>query len=166
MAPVLVAYDDVRDAVRQLRECDQAGVVVFVLNEEPAAYREVAFQLDDWRVKRITERTLGRQYRQLVEGAWDRKKGERSKQRGAVLWRGFVTQNALEVLQLLDVVRFRAADFGPYEAHLVVDVGHDRRHFALSLLVARAAGRIPEFCLVTHVYPKADHQHEAVVSSQ
>jgi hypothetical protein len=158
----LVAYDDVLDAVAQLRDHEQAGVVVFVLNDEPAAYHEVAFQLDDWRVKRITERTLCQQHRQLVEGAWDRRRREYTKHQGAALWRGFVTQNALEVLQLLDVVPFRAAELGPYEAHLVLDVGHDRRHFALSLLVVRAAGRAPEFRLVTSVYPKPEHQHEAV----
>ncbi|MCC6177461.1 MAG: hypothetical protein IT305_19355 [Chloroflexi bacterium] len=159
---VTVPYDDVTDAIAQLRERDQGGMLVFVLNDEPTAYHEVAFQLDDWRVKRITERVLCRHYKQLREGAWDHRRREHSKTLGSSRWRGFVTQNALEVLQLIDAVPFRATDLGPYEAHLVIDVGYNRRHFALSLLVSRGEGQAPPFCLRTEVYPKADHQHESV----
>lgn len=159
---VTVPYDDVSDAIAQLRERDQGGLLVFILNDDPAAYHEVAFQLDDWRVKRITERVLCRQFKQLSEGVWDHRQRECSKTLGASRWRGFVTQNALEVLQLMDAVPFRATDLGPYEAHLVIDVGYNRRHFALSLLISRGNGRSPEFCIRTEVYAKADHQHESV----
>lgn len=162
VTPSLVAYDDVADAVAQLRAADEGGVVVFILNDQPAAYHDAAFHLGDWRIKRSTERVLRRQYDYLTKGAWDKRSRSKSLTLGAARWRSFVTLDALDVLQLLDAIPFRSEQAGPYEAHLVIDVGHDRRHFALSLLVARPTGKSPDFRLVTHVEPKADHQHETI----
>ncbi len=81
---------------------------------------------------------------------------------GMSRWRSFVTLNALKVLQLLDAIPYRAEPEGPYEAQLAIDVGHDRRHFALSLLIARAPGRLPDFRLISRVEAKTDHQHEMI----
>lgn len=158
----LAAYTDVSDAVTQLRARDQFGIAVFVLNDEPTAYHEAAFQLEGWRVKRITERTLHQQYGYVVDGALDKRPRSQSLMSGNARWRSFITLNALDVLQLLDVVPFSVQQAGPYEAHLVIDVGHDRRHFALSLLIARPVDRSREFRLLTHVEPKTDHQRETI----
>jgi hypothetical protein len=158
----LVGYSRIADAVSQLRAAEQAGVVLFVLNDEPAAYHEAAFQLADWRVKRITERTLREHYDMLVNGVRDRRTGSRDRGKGGRRWRDFVTVNALEIVQLLDGVPFFSEAMGPYEAHLIIDVGHDRKYFALSLLISRGASKSPSFCLVTRVEPKVDHQYETI----
>jgi hypothetical protein len=158
----LIAYKDIPDAIAQLRAADKNGIVLFVLNSEPAAYHEVAFQLGEWRIKRVTERTLTHHYRQFVDGAWDRQANSMRLSLGRTRWRSFIGLCAFDALQLLDTVPFRVEQVGSYEAHLVIDVGHDRRHFALSLLIARPEGNSPTFRIVTHVEPKADHQHEQI----
>lgn len=158
----LVPYDSIADAIEKLRAVASGSVVLFVLNEEPEAYHEVAFQLGDWRVKRVTERTLLQQYKNLTKGAWDRRTNSLSPQLGKGRWEGFIGLNALDVLQQLDVVPFRLDQAGPYEAQLVIDVGHDRRHSALSLLIARNQDKAPSFLLISHVFPKPDDQHEAI----
>jgi hypothetical protein len=73
-----------------------------------------------------------------------------------------VSKNAVEVVQQLDAIPYRIDGAGPFDSQLVIDVGHDRRHFALSLLVARGSNAHPPFVLRTHVSTKADHQFESL----
>lgn len=158
----LICYDYVADAVEKLKATGRKGIVLFILNNEPAAYHEAAYHLPGWRLKRVTERTLDTHYGYIEKGMWDKQKQTMNPARGRRRWQDFVTLNALDVLQLLDVVPFGIEQIGAYEAQVAIDVGHDRRHFALSLLIARAGGRSPAFRVVSHVHPKTDHQHETI----
>jgi hypothetical protein len=162
VAVQLVGYESVADAIESLRKASDGGVVVFVLNDERAAYHEVAFQLSSWRVKRITEGTLLNYYEEYTRGAWDPKRRVRDSRRGRQRWMRFVETNGLEVLQLFDAVPYRIDQAGPYEAQLAIDVGYDRRFFALSLLVARGAEKSPSFRIESAVHHKADTHHEVV----
>lgn len=156
-----IDYSSVSEAIETLGK-DQDGIVVFVLNEEPVAYHEVSFQLERWRVKRVTENELSKHYKYLNKGMWNKKKNEFDLKLGKKRWQDFINFNALAVLQLLDVVPYRFSQAGAYEAQLFIDVGHDRSHFALSLLIARDDSKNPDFRIVSEVYRKTDHQHEAI----
>ncbi len=158
----LVEYETIAQAIEQLRRANESGTVVFVLDEEPAAYYEAAFNLSGWRIKRITERALRQHYGYLTEGAWDKKRQSSTRERGQVRWHQFVSMNALDVLQQMDVVPWRPEQVGPYEAQLAIDVGHDRRHFALSLLIARAPDKVPSFGIYSEVLVKPDHKQEMI----
>ena len=158
----LVPYAAVADAIAKLSALASHGVALVVLNQEPAAYYEVARGLPAWRVKRVTERTLGEKHDELTRGAWDPRRRERTPERGRGRWHGFITPTALDALQLFDVVPFRAVGDRPYEAQVAIDVGHDRRHLALSLLIARDEATPPAFRIVTEVHVKPDQQHEAI----
>ena len=70
--------------------------------------------------------------------------------------------NALDVRQQMDGVPWRIAQAGPYEAILVIDVGHDRRHFALSVLIARPTDKRPSFSICSEVQVKPDHDRERI----
>jgi hypothetical protein len=157
-----IVYESIEDAVAKLRAAAHTGIVLFFLRDEPAAYHEVAYLLSEWRVKRVTERTLAAKYRNLIEGAWDGRVRPRDAKRGRSGWESFVELTALDVLQQADGMPFRVEGLGRYEAQLLIDVGHDRRHFAVGILVARDGGRAPSFQIASHVKPKPDHQHEAV----
>jgi hypothetical protein len=158
----LVSYERVADAVEQLRRLESAGTVVFVLNGEPTAYHDVAFQLPDWRVKRVTATELLRNYKWLKCGSWDRRRRTMSRERGAARWLQFVQMNGLAVLQLLDCVPWRGADLGRFEAHVAIDVGHDRRYMAVSLLIVRDNDKSPSFHVDSIAIPKPDPKHEAI----
>lgn len=159
---VLVEYETLGAALEQLRRVDQPGMLLLVLDDEPAAYYEAAFQLSDWRLKRVTQDTLRRHHNGLLRGSWDPKQKAVSRDRGRERWEQFVQMTALDVLQQMDVVPWRIDRAGSYEAELVIDVGHDRRHVALSLLVARPAGRSPSFSIVSRVQAKPDPKHETI----
>lgn len=159
-----VAYRSVSEAVEQLRAADRSGLVVFILNEEPDAYHEVAFQLDRWRVKRITKGVFEQHCRYFKKGRWDRRSRSYNVTLGKKRWEDFVRLNVLDILQLLDVVPFRFDQAGQYEAQLVIDVGYDRRHFALALLIARGQEHSPSFRLTSRVYTKPDHYSDAINS--
>ncbi len=158
----LIGYDIVTDAVEKLKATGRKGIVLFVLNREPTAYYEAAYHLPGWRLKRVTERALTEHTEYVERGVWDRRKQAMSPALGKRRWRDFVTMNALDVLQLLDVVPFGVERIGAYDAQVAIDVGHDRRHFSLSLLIARAGNRSPAFRIVSHVHPKTDYQHETI----
>jgi hypothetical protein len=158
----LVAYDRVDEAIDRLRRADRPGTTLFVLNEEPAAYYEVSFQLNGWRVKRITEAVLREHHHYLTDGAWDRRRRAVTAERGQAVWDQFMTINALDVFQQMDGIPWRTEQGGPYEALLVIDVGHDRRHFALSLLIARSPDKNPSFGIYSVVEVKPDHKQEMI----
>ncbi len=156
-----VAYATVSEGIEQLQRANRS-VVLFILNEEPSAYYEAAYQLEGWRIKRITEPVLQEKHQELLVGSWDRRGGERSLEKGKRSWEQFITMNALDLIQQMDGVPWRIPGIGPYECLLTIDVGHDRRFFALSLLVARAAERLPDFCLITRVQGKLEHNQETI----
>jgi hypothetical protein len=133
-----------------------------VLDDEPVAYHDVAFQLDGWRIKRITEETLRQKFRERTQGIWDHKQRWWSVEKGQRAWEQFITMCTLDLVQQLDGVPYRTDQAGQYEAQLTIDVGHNRRFFALSLLIARNASCTPSFCIATRVQAKLDHQHETI----
>ncbi len=155
-------YNDITDAVTQLRREAESGLVVFVLNEETAAYYEAAYQLPNWRIKRITQAVLEAQYQQLTDGAWDRRQKKKTLEQGQRKWNGFIKMNGLEIIQLLDTVPYRTAQTGEYEAQIVIDVSYDRLYFALSLLINRNLDKRPDFFLRSETYRKADHTRETI----
>lgn len=158
----LIGFDTVGDAIEQLRDLEQNGMVVFILNEEPAAYYEAEFQLPGWRIKRITQPSLEEHYNYFTNGAWDRKSRSVTLDAGKSRWSGYINMITLDVIQQLDVTPYRIDTTGPYEANLIIDVGHDRRFFAVSLLIARASEKSPSFRLISHTQHKVDHKEEAV----
>lgn len=155
-----IPYDHIGEAIEQLRRVERPGTVLFVLDRSPAAYYEVSFQLHDWRVKRVTEAVLREYHHYLKVGAWDKKQRAVSAERGQSRWDQFVTINALDVFQQMDGIPWRSVQAGPYEALLVIDVGHDHRHFALSLLIARSIDKNPSFGIYSVAEAKPDHKQE------
>lgn len=158
----LVGYTTASEAYGKLRRADSAGVVLFILDQEPAAYYNASFNLEGWRVKRVTEPVLIQLHKYLTLGIWDYKRQEYNLSRGQSRWQSFITLIALDVLQQMDAVPYRVANLGPYEAQLVIDVGSDRRFFAVSLLIVRLESKTPAFCISSLVQHKADHKHESI----
>ena len=162
----LVMYEDVADAVSQLRAEPNSGVVVFVIDDSgPEIYYDVAYELRDWRVKRITGDTLVGMFSKLELDAHDSRasgNGKNGRAPSCRHWDSFVEKNALEVLQHMDCVPYLPAEGLNYEAQLAIDVGHDRRYFSLSLLVRRQDSLKPQFRLETVTKSKPDHKQEAI----
>ncbi len=156
-----IAYSSVMQAIEQLRQHPRGGVV-FVLDTNPIAYHDVAFELDGWRLKRVTEETLCHKFHDRSRGIWDGRRRQMSLEKGQHAWRQFVTLCTIDLLLQLDGVPYRIDQAGPYDAQLTIDVGHDRRFFALSLLIARESSAQPSFRLATHVQGKPDHQRETI----
>lgn len=156
-----VAYTSLSEGIEQLQGANRS-VALFILNEEPTAYYEAAYQMEGWRIKRITEPVLREKHQQLVAGSRDRRHGGRSLEKGKRNWEQFITMNALDLIQQMDGVPWRIPNMGSYECLLTIDVGYDRRFFALSLLVARTEEHQPNFCLITRVQGKLEHNQETI----
>jgi hypothetical protein len=140
-----IAYKSVDDATAALTKRN-AEIAVFVLDHDPTAYHKAAYS-HKWHVKRITRGSLT-EHVGYIDTKYNR-------------WDSFVTMNALGIVQLFNAVPFGLSCVGQYQAQLAIDVGHDRRNFALSLLIARTSGE-PTFKLFTEVLPKPDHQHDTI----
>jgi hypothetical protein len=156
-------YSAIDDAVNSLNSETHSGTVVFVFeDEDPATYFKLSYYLKQWRIKRITYRELESHFNNLVKAEEkSQKEGDRLPE-GVRHWRSFVEMNALDVLQQLDCIPWVIASPLTYEAQLAIDVGVDRRYFALSLLICRDRSLTPAFCLYTLAEPKADTNHETI----
>lgn len=158
----LVPYSNVSDAASKLRRTGTPAFVLFVLDREPLSYFEASFQLPGWRLKRVTEATLREHHSYLDQGAWDRRAKRRTLEEGKRRWDGYVQMNAYDVLQQMDGVPWTISDLASFEATLGIDVSHDRRFVAASLLVARDPGKTPFFRIQSQITDKPDSKHEAV----
>ena len=157
----MIPYASIEDAVVKLSGEASAQAVLFALNDESTAYTEAALGLPNWKIKRVTENTLRRQYRQLSAGC-GLHGGTQDGGRARRSWDSFIRMTSLDLVQEMDGIPFRLDQAGAFEAQLVIDVSYDRRYYALSVLVARAGAKRADFRLVTHAWHKPDTKHEAI----
>ncbi|PKN31125.1 MAG: hypothetical protein CVU64_00235 [Deltaproteobacteria bacterium HGW-Deltaproteobacteria-21] len=155
-------YTDLGAGIEALKAEGRSGLALFVFeDQDPAAYYTVASELKGWRVKRITTRQLQSTHEDYAthKNATDR---YGKPHRAVRAWKSFAEMCALDLLQQLSCVPYRPADSMKYDAHLAIDVGHDRRYYALSLLICRATNKRPHFWIDSLVEVKADPQKETI----
>ena len=153
--PQLITYDALDEVFSELNNHFTPGIVVFVFDDESReTYYNVAHELFNWRVKRITFRELKKKFDRL-KSAENHRGSELSKAEKD--WNSFIEMIALDVLQQMDCVFWGFKDTSGYDAHLAIDVGRNRRHFALSLLILHPSLRIR-----TVVEQKYDHRFETI----
>jgi len=163
--PEVVTYKTVDEAITQLRIETKPGEVLFVFeDEDPATYHNLAYELKDWRIKRITYANL-RRFASQFQFSTNGHNGSSGKTVATYIpkgWKSFVKMNSLDLLQQMDCIPWSIASSLYYEAQLVIDVGEDRRHFALSLLICRPGSNEPSFRIDTVVPIKSDTKHETI----
>jgi len=156
-------YATIDEAINSLNAETRAGTVVFVFeDEDPATYFNLSYNLKQWRIKRITYRELESHFNNLVKAEKKLQKVAGQLPEGIRHWRSFVEMNALDVLQQMNCIPWSVASPLTYEAQLAIDVGVDRRYFALSLLISRDRALTPAFCLYTLAEPKVDTNRETI----
>jgi hypothetical protein len=117
---------------------------------DQAAYSLLSYELRGWAIKRIQ--------RQTIESRW----GDiQARRRGERRWETMMSLSALDLLDQMDSTPWLVDGFG-YDGCLAIDVGQERRHFALSLLVCRDLSCDTPFLRLTRHWLKADHQHESI----
>jgi hypothetical protein len=160
----LLKYDSLDEGLSRLNSEVEPGVVVFVFeDDDPATYFTVSRELKAWRIKRITYDRLENQFAQLLS-AEDRvdDSGDTSERIARRWYSRLIEPSALDVLQQMGCVPWELKGQLHYEAQLAIDVGWDRRYFALSLLICRSQSGKPSFLLDTVVYPKPDIKRETI----
>jgi hypothetical protein len=165
IVPEVMSYKTVDEALTQLRRETNPGVVLFVFeDEDPATYHNLAYELKDWRIKRITYANL-RRFANQFQFSTNGQNGSSGKTIATYFpkgWKSFVEMNSLDLLQQMDCIPWSIASSVHYEAQLVIDVGEDRRHFALSLLICRPGSSELSFRIDTVVPIKSDTKHETI----
>ena len=159
----LLKYDSLDEGLLRLNSEVEPGVVLFVFeDEDPAAYFTVSRELKAWRIKRITYDGLETRFTELLSPGDVGDSGDAPK-RMARRWHSrLIEPSALDMLQQMDCVPWELMGQLYYEGQLAIDVGWDRRYFALSLLICRPQPSKPSFWLDTVVYPKPDTKHETI----
>ncbi len=155
ITPQLVTYDELDEVFSELNHNFDPGIVVFVFDDEsPETYYNVAYELSNWRVKRITFRELKNKFDRLKLNEGHHSSQHSKAEKG---WNSFTEMIALDVLQQMDCVFWGFTDMPDYDAHLAIDVGRERRHFALSLLILH-----PYLHIRTVVEQKFDYRLETI----
>ena len=139
--PEIALYDTLDEVFSELNGQSKPGIIVFVFDDQsPETYYKVAFELPNWRVKRIT-------FRGLKNKSTGNHKG----------WNSFTEMITLDVLQQMDCIPWGIGDEPYYDAHLAIDVGRNKRDFALSLLIFH-----PSLSIRTVIQRKIDSKHETI----
>lgn len=144
--PEIVPYDTLDEVFSELNRQSKHGIIVFVFdNQSRETYYKVAFELPNWRVKRITFRELENKFGKFKSTG---------NHRG---WNSFTEMITLDVLQQMDCIPWGFKNEPPYDAHLAIDVGRNKRDFALSLLTFH-----PSLSIRTVAQRKIDSKHETI----
>ena len=155
ITPEIVSYDTLDEVFSELTQHPNPGIIIFVFDDQsPETYYKVAFELPNWRVKRITSRELKNKFGQLKltdnHGGGQPSKSERG-------WSSFIEMITLDVLQQMDCIPWGFGDELYYDAHLAIDVGRNKRYFALSLLTFHRS-----LSIRTVIQRKIDSKHETI----
>lgn len=162
-AVVAGQYSTLEQGLAQVQQCERSGICVFVFeDEDPASYFEIEYNLKGWRVKRITAGTLLRKFRAVHQYLGAGENGSGTKPRELQSWNTFIRVCALDVFQKLGALPWRVEPISAFEAELSIDVGENRRQFAMSLLINRKNDRGDDFSLETITEWKADVNEEAI----
>lgn len=144
--PEIVPYGTLDEVFSELNGQSKPGIIVFVFEDRsPETYYKVARELPNWRVKRITLRELKNKFSKFKSTG---------NHRG---WNSFTEMITLDVLQQMDCIPWAFKDEPLYDAHLAIDVGRNKRDFALSLLTFH-----PSLSIRTVVQRKIDSKHETI----
>ena len=154
-------YKNVQDGTAQVLAQATPGLLLFIMNDESNAYATVSTELHERRPKHMNYRTLLEHYTFLREGCWNRRDRRNDMRKGRLKWDAFSGLLAIDLLQLHDGVPW-GIQRGKFEGILVIDVGHDRRHYGISLMLCRAEGCAPQFRIETEIRTKTDVKHEAI----
>jgi len=156
ICPETLLYTSIDEVRSHISRQKKGGIIVFVFKDEsPENYYKIAHELGEgWRVKRVTFKALERQFTRLQ--AAENRAGSQS-HKSARGWESFTEMTALDVLQQMGCIPWTLKDEPHYDAHLAIDVGRDRRHFALSLIIFR-----PSLRIFTEVYQKIDTKTETI----
>ena len=155
--PKVLKYETLDEAFSILKRQNNPGMVVFVFDDESTeTYYKVAYQLQNWRVKRITSRQLKNKYSNLNSISKDRNVEHYKPKKG---WKSFIEMIALDVLQQMNCIPWGFKDVLPYDAHLAIDVGRNKRYFALSLIIFH-----PSIHIYTIAKAKYDSKKETINS--
>jgi hypothetical protein len=163
-SPVIAGqYSTLEEGLAKVHQCDRSGICVFVFEDvDPASYFEIEYNLKGWRVKRITAGTLCRKFRAFEKYLGAEKVSSATTPRELQSWNTFVRVCALDVFQKVGALPWRVEPISRFEGELSIDVGEDRRQFAVSLLINRKNELGDDFSLETITEWKADVKHEAI----
>ncbi|MFQ5965365.1 MAG: hypothetical protein ACE5KZ_13905 [Candidatus Scalinduaceae bacterium] len=157
----ILFYSGLEEAIADLRDFTP-GLSVFVFkDDDPANYFFISHELKNWRIKRITFRELYKRFNSLGQQEGKGPQHIKSNDRFIRNWESFVRMSCLDVLQQIDCVPWTFAENLNYEAQLAIDVGWDRRHFSISMLLCRPDSE-PSFWLKSITHVKADPKHETI----
>lgn len=150
--------DDPDRMIEKLGEVSPGTAVVVFDNRatDRATYFLLSHGLAKWNLKRLTKQVVEQKWNaiQQASNAGERRKAENR-------WRDMIELSVLDTLDQMEATPWRVRAF-PYHACLAIDVGEGRRYFGMSLLVCRGENFFPSFSRITQVWPKGDHQHEAI----
>jgi hypothetical protein len=135
------------------------GTAVIVFDgkhSDPATYCLLSHGLAGWNIKRLTRATVEERFRAKMRPGSDEQH-----QKAIRNWHSVIDLSVLDTLDQMGATPWRLAHF-PYEACLTIDVGQDRRYFAISLLICRDEAKRPSFLRVTRTWPKPDHRREEI----
>lgn len=157
-----IKYHSIHDLKQKLQQHADRGMLILILDEESTYYYEAAYQLDHWRIKRLTPQSLTHHYVGFKKGWPNRRSQRRDQKKGRDRWDNYIALNSLDILQLLDAYPYVYTGTQGYEAQLFIDVGHSRRDFVITLLIGRDGDKRPPFDIASMTVPKPDTKRESI----
>ncbi len=149
VTPIIYTYEDSHlEAVIPLS--DKTGVLTFVMNNDPALYFNIAYDLKNLNIKRITEKQLLRHGNYLKENS----------PKGQKRWDTFVEMNVYSIIQLMGNIPWIPAKKLNYDIQLAIDVSEKFTYLSISAFIWKEDMYFPIISSQTH--PKTNSKSEKI----
>lgn len=153
-----ILYSNFQEVIHHYQTQNNPGLIIFVFEDnDPATYFNISYELKSWRIKRIKIKTLENRSKILQKSGATLFEDKLSKD-----WNSFIEMNSLKILLLLDCIPWSLDEKLNYEAQLIIDVGENRRYFALSLLIIQFGNTKLPLYIDSLTCPKPDVEKEEI----
>ncbi len=132
--PIVNPCEDATSACLDLRSNGQPGMVAFVFeNNDPATYYNISYELNGWKIKRITSNELNKKYNRME---WEKNQVRHgnNKLQEKRRWDSFVELIAFSIVQELGCIPYVFEQNLNYGMHLIIDVSEKFQFFGIGLM--------------------------------
>ena len=132
--PIVNPCDNATSACLDLKSNGQPGIVAFVFeNYDNATYYNISYELNDWKIKRITSKELNKKFNRME---WEKNQARdgNNKLREKSKWDSFIELIAFGIIQELGCIPYLFEEKLNYGMHLIIDVSERFQFFGIGLM--------------------------------
>jgi hypothetical protein len=133
--PIVNPFEEAISSCLDLQNNEQPGIVSFVFeNNDPATYYNISYELNNWKIKRITSNELNKKFNRME---WEKNHSyfNNKNMKEKRTWNSFINLIAFSIVQELGCIPYIFEEKLNYGMHIIIDVSEKFQFFGIGLMI-------------------------------